>query len=197
MARVFAGSYFDPEFRTRSDRAAFLRSFVDEISKPVMPRDEKFEYLPTQVVSEYLASCVEPRLDGLVFPSSQTGGHGRNIVLFNHARLVESYDRPEDVKLFISLGRGNEDDYDDGVTIHEFIGPPENAPDPVEFDPPPEVILELRNQNNGHDDLEYRHDLTLRLDVEGIRVLKIEAVTYKYREQDVRRYAAPPRFQGA
>ena len=25
LARVFAGSYFDPEFRTRSDRAAFLR----------------------------------------------------------------------------------------------------------------------------------------------------------------------------
>ena len=69
-----------------------------------MPRDEKFEYLPNPGRVRYLASCVEPRLDGLVFPSSQTGGHGRNIVLFNHARLVESYDRPEDVKLFTRWG---------------------------------------------------------------------------------------------
>jgi hypothetical protein len=58
------GSWFDPEFTTRSNRAAFMRHLVEEISRPIMPRDEEFEYLPTQAVSEYLASCVEQRLDG-------------------------------------------------------------------------------------------------------------------------------------
>jgi len=79
------GSHFDPEYHTRRSRAAFLGRLVREISRPVMPRDEEFEYLPTQAVSEYLAARIEPRLDGIIFHSSQTAGEGRNLVLFNHA----------------------------------------------------------------------------------------------------------------
>jgi hypothetical protein len=63
---VTDGSWFDPVFSTRSNRAAFLRHLVEEIARPVMPRDEESEYLPTQAVAEYLASCVEPRLDGII-----------------------------------------------------------------------------------------------------------------------------------
>ena len=33
---------------------SFLRSFHNEISKPVNPNDEATEYIPTQVFSEYL-----------------------------------------------------------------------------------------------------------------------------------------------
>ena len=196
LAKVFAGSYFDPEFRKQSNRAAFLRSLVHEISRPIMPRDDEFDYLPTQAVSEYLASCVEPRLDGLVFHSSQMAGEGRNIVLFNHSRHVEPYNRPESRVLFFSMGRATEDHYDDGITIFEYFGPPEKAPDPVEFASPPDAILVVRNQDNGGDDLEYQDDATLRLDVEGIRVLKIEAARYRAQDLDVRWYA-PPRFEGA
>jgi hypothetical protein len=54
------GSHFDPEFHTRWGQAAFLERLVREMSRPVMPRDEEFDYLPTQAVSEYLASCVDP-----------------------------------------------------------------------------------------------------------------------------------------
>ena len=41
---------FDPDFAQREGRTAFLRRVVREISRPVMPQDEAFEYLPTQAV---------------------------------------------------------------------------------------------------------------------------------------------------
>jgi hypothetical protein len=77
------------------NRAVFLRHLVDDISRPIMPRDEEFENLPTQGVSEYLASCVEPRLDGIIFHSAQTAREARNFVLFYHAAGVEPYTLPQ------------------------------------------------------------------------------------------------------
>jgi hypothetical protein len=110
---VTGGSWFDPEFTTRSNRAAFLRHLVDEIGRPIMPRDEEFEYLPTQAVSEYLASCVEPRLDGMAFHSAQTAGAGRNIVLFHHAAGVEPYELPDGTTVDVNMGWSSDEDYDD------------------------------------------------------------------------------------
>ena len=54
-----------------------------------MPSDETFDYLPTQAIAEYLATKVNPRIDGIIFSSSQTGGEGRNVVLFNHASAAK------------------------------------------------------------------------------------------------------------
>ena len=61
------GSHFDPEYAARARRASFFRRFVREVTLPVMPQDEEAKYLPTQVVAEYLANKVEPRLDGSSF----------------------------------------------------------------------------------------------------------------------------------
>ena len=79
------GSCFDPNYAVRKARAAFLRRLATEISQPVMPEDETVEYLATQVVAEFLANKATPRLDGIIFRSSQTGGTGHNVVLFGHA----------------------------------------------------------------------------------------------------------------
>ena len=46
-----------------------------------MPHEEAREYIATQIVSEYLANRVEPRLHGIIFSSAQTGGGGHTIVL--------------------------------------------------------------------------------------------------------------------
>jgi len=78
-------SMFHPDYSRRLSHLLFLKEFHKEIRKPVLPRDETIDYLPTQVVAEYLANKYEPRLDGLIYSSSQTNGVGRNIVLFNHA----------------------------------------------------------------------------------------------------------------
>ena len=44
-----SGSIFDPEFAGRLERAMFLRRLSQIITKPVMPDDEPFEYIVTQV----------------------------------------------------------------------------------------------------------------------------------------------------
>ncbi len=95
LSNVYArGSYFDPNYSEQEGRAEFFRHLVSEISRPVMPQDEALEYLSTQAVAEYLVHKVDPRIDGIIFLSSQTGGDGRNVVLFNHARGVEPHNLP-------------------------------------------------------------------------------------------------------
>jgi hypothetical protein len=68
------GSIFDPTFAARLERAAFLRTLSELITRPVMPNEEAFEYLPTQAVADFLASKIQPQLDGMVYGSAQLGG---------------------------------------------------------------------------------------------------------------------------
>ena len=89
-----------------------------------MPQDEAFEYLTTQVVAEYLANKVTLGIDGIIFGSSQTGGNGRNLVLFSHACGVESHDDlPTGTEVDIYIPRVNQDDdeYDAGISIRETV----------------------------------------------------------------------------
>ena len=81
-------SHFDPKFGEERSRQKFLREWVGEISRPVMPHDEAREYLASQAVADYLANRENLRLDGMMFRSSQTAGNGVNIVLFNHASKI-------------------------------------------------------------------------------------------------------------
>ena len=98
LDNVEEGSYFDPDFVAQSYRAAFLRFVARKIAQPVMPQDEASEYVTTQVLADFLANKAKPRLHGVIFGSSQTRvrgsiakGKNYNVVLFNHAREVETY----------------------------------------------------------------------------------------------------------
>ena len=185
LAEIFVdGSYFDPDYDERVGRAAFLRRLVEEICRPVMPQDEAFEYLPTQVVAEYLANKVDPQLDGIIYRSSQTGRTGRNLVLFNHACGVEPNELPEGIEVKIDIPRGDEENRD--IFIYEDVShdPPAKAsqsekgkrsgrqslsfPDPWNEDTRPE-----------HDELSANHDPYLRLDIESVVVHDIKGVCYE------------------
>jgi len=79
-------SLYDPEHGYRRGELGFLRSFVDEVSVPVTRgRTEHIEYVPTQVVTEYLRSVFTPgdgeAIDGLMYRSVQQPGCV-NVVLF-------------------------------------------------------------------------------------------------------------------
>ena len=97
------GRYFDAEFADRRRRAALLKWLVGEIGGPVMPQDECFEHIATQAIAEYLGK-MNPRLDGLIFRSAQTGGVGQNVVLFQQVCGIESSDLPPEdgVEVFVS-----------------------------------------------------------------------------------------------
>ncbi|SEH17158.1 RES domain-containing protein [Sphingopyxis sp. YR583] len=85
---VSKASHFDPDYAMKMERALFLRAFGRRIAEPVMPGEEAFGYLATQIVADYLAQRAQPPMDGLIYRSTQTGGKGRNVVLFNHASRV-------------------------------------------------------------------------------------------------------------
>jgi RES domain-containing protein len=81
-----APSIFDIDRKGEREKVLFARGFVNEISRPVRKNGrEHIEYVPSQVVCEYLAQVFRPRkgvrLGGLVFPSSVHDG-GKNLVVF-------------------------------------------------------------------------------------------------------------------
>lgn len=73
----------------------FLRDFSLEISKPVHLDNANLEYLPTQALSEYLAYHYQPKIDAIIYPSTQTNGEGKNIVILNHAAKL-NYENSKD-----------------------------------------------------------------------------------------------------
>jgi hypothetical protein len=94
------GSIFDSGYADALSRQKFLETFHWMISRPVQPSDEPLEYIPTQIVAEYVANVL--KFDGILFASAQRGNsespYGSNVedefmnvVLFGDAAVV---DRP-------------------------------------------------------------------------------------------------------
>lgn len=114
------GSVFDVGFAAREEHARFLRNLVDRITMPVMPSNENFAYLSTQVVAEFLAAK-GPELDGLLFPSVQTGG--TNVVLFQRASRVEEIVLPEGTTRYVDRGSFNGEEFEPELTVVEEVPP--------------------------------------------------------------------------
>lgn len=79
-------SQFDPSYAEQMGRRIFLETLHSKITTPVLPNQEH-EYLATQVMAEYLATQIDPPLDGVLFASAQVR-KGTNLTLFNHAVVV-------------------------------------------------------------------------------------------------------------
>ena len=169
---VVGGSYFEADYAEKRNCAAFLQALAAEMSRPVMPRDEGREYLSTQVVADYLAGNGSPPLDGIIFPSSQIGESGRNIVLFNHARMVQSYELPAGTDVDVSLPPS--------------LGADDGARDIIIFETVSSDVLD--DGPHTPDESEPFADPTLRLDIESIEVLEIERVTYGFSSRSVSRH---------
>lgn len=79
-------SIFEVGKKQDREKWLFAQAFADEISTPVNKNgQEHIEYVPSQVVCEYLAQVFEPHtggaLAGLIYPSAAYDG-GRNLVIF-------------------------------------------------------------------------------------------------------------------
>lgn len=178
------GSIFDPTYRQRVERGAFLRTFGHEISLPVMPRDELFGYVPTQIVAEYLAHAL--KLDGIRFRSTQAAGDKHNIVLFYRASRVAPIDT-SGLAREVDLGWSEPEDYDDSITIREEELPP---PEPVAPPPPPaESLFDLApiSFEPPPDDEDHRA-AHLEYIPDSLTVHSIRAVDYDAPERSVSRY---------
>lgn len=176
------GSIFDPALKGRLERAAFLQSLGQKITRPVMPDDEDFDYLATQAIADFLATENDPRLDGIVFRSAQVAG-GRNIVLFRQAARVETMELPEGTEIEVWDGWENDDGLEVEYTVTERVPPPsENTATQdhgVAHALPFPGFVDVRD-----DDMEAS---SLRIDQRSIVVYEVNWVEYQSTAYDVHR----------
>ena len=189
LRRVFLqGSLFDPAHGEALSRVHFLKRLESELSQPVMPGAESRDYIPTQVVAEYLGSHPDMKLDGVMFASSQISSPegtdttseeqhaGKNFVLFSHATGLGHYDIPDGTEIEVGQSFGDPD----GPAYSIWIT--ENVPNSAEQE---EKVAE---RHDGFDCLDYpclpgsgeeKLDVSIRLDMESIEVRKIQGVSYQ------------------
>lgn len=76
----------------------FMTKFMSEIAQPCLPDSEHLDYVPTQVVSEYLTHLhklprrYERTIDGIIYRSAQNED-GKNIAIFGDAGMVQKADQ--------------------------------------------------------------------------------------------------------
>lgn len=180
------GSVFDPALASRLERAMFLRSLSQRITRPVMPDDEAFEYLPTQAIADFLATESEPPLDGIVFPSVQAAGDVLNVVLFHKAARVAGIDVPAGTEVKARTGQMYEEGWETEYVVTEEV-------------PPARRSAEATSGNEGWPDFgsmtgpwtpsdpDHREP-ALRIDLESIRVHQVRRVEFETIEYEVRRH---------
>lgn len=182
------GSIFDPSYAIRLSRVVFLQGLCERISRPVMPDEQTFEYLPTQAVADYLATEAKTPLDGIIYPSVQAGNQGLNVVLFHKAARCEELSIPAGTEFNASDGMHTEDGWEPWYSVTEKIPPP------VETDDKPfrpfHGIDSTWDDNVDSDSRE----LTFRLAVKSVEVHVIKSVTFTATSHVVSRYRPPPKL---
>ncbi|MFC9173019.1 RES domain-containing protein [[Kitasatospora] papulosa] len=68
-------SIFDPDEEAHHVRPMliFLHHFVEKLSRPARPSYEQVDYVPTQIVTDFLLNAEEGLVDGLIYRSAITG----------------------------------------------------------------------------------------------------------------------------
>jgi hypothetical protein len=115
------GSIFDGAFGRALERAMFLRSLSQRITRPVMPDDESLDFVVTQAIADFLATESASPLDGIIYPSVQTAGDSSNVVLFHKAALVEPINLPEGTEVEASTGYSTEEGWETDYSVTESV----------------------------------------------------------------------------
>lgn len=178
-----AGSIFNPEHLERLKKARFLASLSHQITQPVMPDDETFEYLVTQAIADYLATKSVPPVDGIIYPSVQNGRSKKNVVLFHKSARVGDLDIPEGTEIKAHLYEHS----DEGVTpdywVFESVPPiKEEKNDNDDFFP---LSTHFYKQASHYCDV---REPALRVDTASLRVHHVERVTFKTYDFKVNRH---------
>ena len=196
------GSLFDPVHTESLLRVDFLKRLVEELSQPVMPGAESRDYLPTQVVAEYLGSHPDMALDGVMFASSQAPNMentdmdateeqqvGKNVVLFSHACRLEHYALPAGTKVEVHRGWMDPNDPDCSITVWEHV-PNDARQEVASYKPAPLDWLENipRTKVVGEELVEEQIEASILLDMNSIEILRIEGVSYQTASIYVSRY---------
>lgn len=175
-----SGSIFDFGLAERLERATFLRSLANRITRPVMPDDEAFDYLITQAIADFLATENDPLLDGIVFPSVQAAGNALNVVLFHKAARVKAIEMPDGTELHATTGLTNEDGWEPWYSVSECVPP--NVKEKEE-----DAFAFLPRGVWPDDDSDVR-EATLQVDLNSIKVHVVQKVKCDTDEHEVHRH---------
>lgn len=183
------GSVFDREFIHRLRHAKFLEGLSRRITKPVMPDDQPFEYLPTQAIADFLATEADPALDGIVYPSVQ-GPEGKlNVVLFHKSARVERLEIPKGTRLSSRFSFGSDDDEDVDYRVWEEVPPIKSEVPPVasglDLGPHSPILVPFDFlEEADYDD----RTITLKLDISSLEVHHVAGVTFFSEPHQVHRH---------
>lgn len=180
------GSIFDSTLKSRLERVAFLQTLGQRMTRPVMPDDEVFEYLPTQAVADFLATENEPGLDGIIFPSVQVKD-GRNVVFFHKAARVEEMDIPEGTEISAHSTHDTDVGPETDYVVFEEV-PPASEPSSLQddYDFPPSAFL-TGGRFGQHRDGDFR-EVVLRIDPKSVEVHQVDWVNYNCTTHAVSRH---------
>jgi hypothetical protein len=186
------GSVFDPTLASRMERATFLRSLSQRLTRPVMPNDELLAYLPTQAIADFLATENDPVLDGIIFPSVQVADKALNVVLFHKAARVATIDLPPDTEITARSGYYDGDGWNVEYSVSEEVPKQEEAKQELPrkesttgaFDP--DLFLAAAHEPSDPESTDYR-EITLRIDLESVKVHVVRAVRFDCEEYEVHR----------
>jgi len=93
------GSIFDPTFKNKLSNFNFLKKLGQMMAVPVLPDHQSHEFLVTQAICDFLASNSKLNLDGIIYPSVQSGENEKNVILFHKSAKVELLEIPEDIEV--------------------------------------------------------------------------------------------------
>lgn len=163
---------FDPSHADRLKKASFLATLSSQITQPVMPDDEPFEYLVTQAIADYLTSLSEPMLDGIIYPSVQDGKNKKNVVLFHKSAKVALLDIPRGTDISAHVTSNDEDGPYPDYWVFEAVPAPEDKDDP-EFNMPSMQFLD----GERHLESDGRKP-ALSIDIKSLQVHHISRAAY-------------------
>lgn len=82
-------SIFDEDNNKFIESILFLESFVEDAIKPINESDSIIEYIPTQIVTEYIRYNKELNVQGLIYPSSKNRNKNNIVLFFNNDECIK------------------------------------------------------------------------------------------------------------
>ncbi len=90
-------SIFDVENEKKRETYVLLYQFLEDLTKPISnDGSQHIDYIPTQVVTEYLKNSLYSELNteihGLIYPSTKRKGHENVVLFFNSQNITNDKD---------------------------------------------------------------------------------------------------------
>ncbi|MFP5438838.1 MAG: RES domain-containing protein [Bacteroidia bacterium] len=161
------GSIFDIEYAGLLAKTAFLKKLSQRMTKTIMPDDEHFEYLATQVIADYLASGLG--FDGIIFPSAQSKA-GLNITLFHHASRGQHLKIVEGAEINAEFFDWDGDETYISYKVHKTLPPEGEKKKNKDMWDLPQLWIESQTDPR---------PITLSIDLESLTVEHIESMIVK------------------